>query len=174
MSRSFDRPYREEEEKPQAHQLQKLQKLRIKIQEGILSRETFHHRHHHPSLKGDEEGILSCGTFTGCQKISNQQLLDVWRYHHHQDHHHHHHHHHRHHHSPGREGVVKPAQAAPPVRPKLSFAFQPWSSTLDLVLSIHPLAPPVISGGGEDGDDIVDGDGEDGGDGGGGDDDTPS
>ena len=63
--------------------------------------------------------------------------------------------------------MVKPAQAALPARPKLSFAFQLWSSTLDLVLSIHPLAPPVV-GGGEDGDDIVDGDG------GGGDDDTPS
>ena len=81
--------------------------------------------------------------------------------------------------------MVKPAQAAPPVRPKLSFASLPWSSTLDLVLSIHPLAPPVVGGGEdgddvedggdvEDGDDIVDGDGENGEDGGGGDDDTPS
>ena len=69
--------------------------------------------------------------------------------------------------------MVKPAQAAPPARPKLSFASQLWSSTLDLVLSIHPLAPPVV-GGGEDGDDVEDGDGEDGGDGGGGDDDIPS
>ena len=75
--------------------------------------------------------------------------------------------------------MVKPAQAAPPARPKLSFASLLWSSTLDLVLSIHPLAPPVV-GGGEDGDDVEDGDddedgeGENGGDGGGGDDDTPS
>ena len=70
--------------------------------------------------------------------------------------------------------MVKPAQAAPPARPRLSFASQLWSSTLDLVLSIHPLAPPG-DGGGEDGDDIEDGDDdEDGGDGGGGDDDTPS
>ena len=69
--------------------------------------------------------------------------------------------------------MVKPAQAAPPVRPKLSFASLLWSSTLDLVLSIHPLAPPVV-GGGEDGDDVEDGDIENGEDGGGGDEDTPS